>query len=119
MMAVRRRLQTGCNKTPARRRHAWWAGGLFGLLLVLLVAGSVQAVHGHGDPGLYDEECPLVWLAVAKPGVTLSSVPAMAPLVSAPDPVPSVLVPGLTDVSLALFDPRAPPLPTLSPALAH
>ena len=93
MMAVRRHLQADCNTIPARRRHAWWAGRLFGLLLALFVTGSVPTVHGHDAPGLYDEECPLVWLAVARPGVPLPSVPAMAPLVPAPDLVPPVLAP--------------------------
>jgi hypothetical protein len=119
MMAVRPRLQADCNKTTGRRRHAWWAGRLFGLLLALLVTGSVPTVHGHDDPGLYDEECPLLCLAVTRPGVPLPPVPAMAPLVPAPDPVAPVLVLGLTDVSRASFDPRAPPPQTHLPVLAH
>ena len=76
-------------------------------------------MHGHDAPGLYDEDCPLLCLAIARPGVPLPSVPAMAPLVLAPDPVPAVLVLGLTDVSRASFDPRAPPLQTHLPVLAH
>ena len=119
MMAVRRRLQADCNKTPARRRHAWWAGRLFGLLLALLVSGSVPTVHGHDAPGLYDEECPLVLLAVMKPGIPFPSMPAIAPLTRAPDLVPPVLALGFTDVSLASFDPRAPPPQTPLPVLAH
>ena len=119
MMGVRQHLQADCNTIPARRRHAWWAGRLVGLLLALLVAGSVPTVHGHGAAGLYDEECPLLWLAVAKPRVALPSVPVMAPLAPAPDPVLPVLVFGFTDVSLASFDPRAPPRQTHLPVLAH
>lgn len=119
MMAVRRHLQTDCNKTLERRRHASWASGLFGLLLALLVAGSVPTVHGHDGPGLYDEECPLVWLAVMKPGVPFPSVPALAPLAPAPDPVPASFAAELVDVSLASFDPRAPPPQTHLSVLAH
>lgn len=117
MMAARRRVQTACNKSPAR--HAWWASGLFGLFLALFVAGTVPTVHGHDGPGLYDEECPLVWLAVVKPGVPFPSVPILAPLVRVPDPVPVLLATGLADVSLASFDPRAPPPQTHLSVLAH
>jgi hypothetical protein len=117
-MIAGRNLQTACNRIPARRRHACWASGVFGLFLVLLMAGTVPTVHAHDDPGLYDEECPLVWLAVAKPGVPLPLVPAAAPLVPAPDPVPPVLVLGFKNVSLASFEPRAPPQTPL-PVLAH
>jgi hypothetical protein len=106
MMAVRRHLQTGCNKTPARRRHAWWAGGLSGLLLVLLVAGSVQAVHGHGDPGLYDEECPSSGVGESGDEDRRHGVGSRHQRRHG-------------GYSLAFFDPRAPPLPTLSPAFAH
>jgi hypothetical protein len=119
MMAVRRRLQADCNTIPARRPHAWWAGRLLGLLLALLVSGSVPTVHGHDDPGLYDEECPLGSLTVMKPGVPFPSMPAMAPLTPAPDLVPPVRALGFTDVSLASFDPRAPPPHTHLPVLAH
>ena len=117
MMAVRQSLQTGCNTIPARWPCTWWA--LFGLLLSLFVVGSVPTVHGHDGPGLYDEECPFVWLAVAKPGVPFPSAPALARLMRAPDPVPVLLAARLVDVSLASFDPRAPPFPTLPAALAH
>jgi hypothetical protein len=119
MMAVGRHLQAACNTISARRRATWWAGGLFGLFLVLFVAGGVPTVHGHDAPGLYDEDCPLLCLAVARPGMPLRSVPAMAPLVLALDPVLPVLVLGLTDVSRASFDPRAPPPRTHLPVLAH
>ena len=119
MSGVRQHLQADCNTIPAGRRHSWWAGGFVGLVLALFVAGGVPTVHDHDAPGLYDEECPLLCLAIARPGVPLPSVPAMAPLVSAPDPIPPVLVLGLTHVSRALSDPRAPPPPTHLPVLAH
>jgi hypothetical protein len=119
MMVMRRHLQAACNKIPARRRRAWWASGLVGLLLALLVAGSVATVHGHDGSGLYDEECPLVWLAVGKPGVPFPSVPILAPLAPAPDPVPAPLAAELADASFASFDPRAPPPQTLLSVLAH
>ena len=115
MMGVRQHLQADCNTIPARRRHSWWAGGFVGLVLALFVAGGVPTVHGHDAPGLYDEDCPLLCLAIARPGVPLPSVPAMAPLVPAPDPVPPVLVLGLPRRRSRVFrstrtsSPDAPP----------
>ena len=119
MMSVRQHLQADCNTIPARRRHPWWVGGFVGLVLALFVAGGVPTVHGHDAPGLYDEECALLCLAVTRPGVPLLSVAAMGPLAPAPDPVPPVLVVGVSDVSLASFDPRAPPPETHLSVLAH
>ena len=119
MMGVRQKLQADCKTIPACRRHSWWAGGFVGLVLTLFVAGGVPTVHGHDASGLYDEDCPLLCLAVARPGVPLPPVPAVAPLVPAPDPVPPVLVVGVSDVSLASFDPRAPPPQTHLPVLVH
>jgi hypothetical protein len=119
MMLVRQRLQANCNTIFARRRHPWWASGFVGLVFVLCVAGGVPTVHDHDTPGLYNEDCPLLCLAVTRPGVTLPSVPAMAPLTPAPDLVPPVRALGFTDVSLASFDPRAPPPHTHLPVLAH
>jgi hypothetical protein len=119
MIGVRRCLHTACNKIPARRRHGWRAGGLFGLFLVLLVAGAVPTVHGHDGPGFYDEECPLVSLAVVKPGVPFPSVPILVPLAPAPDAVPVLPALELADVSLGSFDPRAPPPQTHLSVLAH
>ena len=92
---------------------------MFGLLLILLVAGTPLTVHAHDGPGLYDEECPLVWLTVAKPGVPFASMPALAPLVRAPDPVAVLVVADLAQVSPESFDPRAPPLSPLHAAFAH
>ena len=77
-----------------------------------------QRAHGPRSrrlPGLYDEECPLGLLAVMKPGIPFPSMPAIAPLTLAPDLVPPVLALGFTDVSLASFDPRAPPPQTHLP----
>jgi hypothetical protein len=119
MMLVRQPLQADCNTIFARRRHPWWAGGFVGLVLALCVAGGVPTLHDHDAPGLYDEECPLLCLAIARPGVPLPPVPAVVPLAPAPDPVPLVLVRGLTDVSRASFDPRAPPPQVHLPVLAH
>ncbi|MGH7485723.1 MAG: hypothetical protein ACREMY_09000, partial [bacterium] len=75
MVTPRHRPATAWGRTRAGWRSAWWSNGLLGLLLALFLAGSVPAVHGHEGPGLYDEECPLVWLAVRKPGVPMPSVP--------------------------------------------
>jgi hypothetical protein len=119
MMAMR--LQADCRKPRGGRGRcpAWWASGLFGLLVVLLLAGGVPAVHAHQGPGLYDEECPLVWLALPRPGAAVTSVPTVGPPAGIPDPVAVFVVTGPAPASLASFDPRAPPLPTLSPILAH
>ena len=119
MISARQHLQADCNTIPARRRQARQVGSLFGVLLAILVAGTVPAVHDHDGVGLYDEECPLVWLAVPRPATPLPSVPAVAPLAAAPGPVPLVLVRGFTDVSRPSFDPRAPPPRTHLPVLAH
>ena len=119
MMAMR--LQADCrNPRGGRRRFpAGWASGLFGLLVVLLLAVGVPAVHAHQGPGLYDEECPLVWLALPRPGAPVTAVPTVGPPAGVPDPVSEFVVTGPAPASLASFDPRAPPLPTLSPILAH
>jgi hypothetical protein len=119
MMRARPPLQADCKTIPARRRQARHVGSLFGVLLAILVAGTVPAVHDHDRVGFYDEECPLVWLAVPRPATLLPSVPAVAPLAAAPDPVPVVLVRGFPDVSRPSFDPRAPPPQTPLLVLAH
>jgi hypothetical protein len=102
----------------ARRCRASWAGGLV-VFVALLVAGSVPTIHGHTRAGVYDEECALAWLAVARPGAALPSIPTAAPLERAADATPSVLVVSLPDAHLASFDPRAPPLRPHLPVRAH
>jgi hypothetical protein len=103
---------------PARRRHASWVGGLV-VFVAVLVAGSLPTIHGHSRAGVYDEECALAWLAGARPGAALPSIPTVAPLERAADATPSVLVLSLPDVHLASFDPRAPPVRPDLPARAH
>ena len=119
MMAMRLQTDRRNPRGGRRRCPAWWASGLFGLLVVLLLAGGVPAVHAHQGPGLYDEECPLVWLALPRPGAAVTSVPTVGPPAGIPDPVAVFVVTGPAPASLASFDPRAPPLPTLPSVLAH
>ena len=119
MIALRRSVPTACDRIPVRERRAGQAIGWVGLFLVILVAVSVPVAHRHDHSGFYDEECPLVWLALPRPGAPVTSVPTLGPLASVRDPVAVLVVTGPASTSLTSFDPRAPPLLTLSSVLAH
>jgi hypothetical protein len=86
----------------------WRLGAPLGLLLLVVVA-DLPVVHGHDEPGLYNEECPLARLGTCTPRIL---VPAAMP---APEPLPvcDALWPtiwaGAPPASIAPSAPRAPP----------
>jgi hypothetical protein len=105
---MRPSLQLDC-----RRRSPWVRNGraaaLVGLILALLVVGDLPAVHDHGGPGLYNEECPLARLATTSPRASVSRDPDLFLFACTPDAVlaaPRVI---LAPFSPASFAPRAPP----------
>ena len=82
---------------------------LVGVILAVLVMGTMPVAHDHDEPGVYDVECPLSRLAVAPPGVSLSAVPSLDPLAPAPEPVCAFDPGALRDIRLPSFEARAPP----------
>jgi hypothetical protein len=99
-------------------RPAWGVGLLVGLVLALLVVDDLPVVHDHDQPGVYNEECPLARLATGGPRATLAPNPELILLLRAPEAV-SVAPPAIrASVSLASFDPRAPPSRLLLPSRA-
>ena len=102
------------SRTEGPRAGGGWrrpgsAGALLGLLVAILLAGGVPAVHSHDGPGLYDQQCLLSWLAAGTPTLPSSGVAAPAKHVPIPYPGPAVVVLGPAERTLASFDSRAPP----------
>jgi len=82
---------------------------MVGLVLALLLLGDLPAVHDHGKPGLYNEDCPLARLAAGGPRACLTSSLDLIVLLAAPAALPVARRAVPPRASPASFDPRAPP----------
>ena len=84
---------------------------LLGFLVLAVLGGEIPEIHAHDDgtPGLYNEECPLVRLAVPGWGLAAFAPGGLfRPDLVAVSASPSTPV-ELTRPSGSPFAPRAPP----------
>jgi hypothetical protein len=103
----RARVSRRCHR-PSRWARAWRLGALVGLL-VLLVVGDLPVVHGHNEPGLYNEACPLGRLATCPPGASAPEAMAAPGLLPAGEALVTTAPVDAPPAPIAPSAPRAPP----------